>query len=107
MTIPSPFPLSIPAPIPKPIIVNRFREILVPVPGWHFKPKNCKNQPTIYRNETAIAVNRTAFALLQIAKYSRTDDEVEFYKEMEHMTTYNIDAQTTQRGSSNPLATNT
>ncbi|CAL2277693.1 unnamed protein product [Prunus armeniaca] len=45
--------------------------------------------------------------LPQTAKYSRTDDEVEFYKEMEHVTTYNIDSQTTQRGSSNPLTTNT
>ncbi|XP_034203787.1 uncharacterized protein LOC117618305 [Prunus dulcis] len=36
-----------------------------------------------------------------------TDDEVEFYKEMEDMTTYSIGAQTTQRGSSNPLTTNT
>ncbi|CAL9007426.1 unnamed protein product, partial [Prunus brigantina] len=45
--------------------------------------------------------------LPQTAKYSRTDDEVEFYKEIEHMTTYNIGAQTTQRGSSNPLTTNT
>ncbi|CAL2234058.1 unnamed protein product [Prunus armeniaca] len=36
-----------------------------------------------------------------------TDDEVEFYKEMEHMTTYSIGAQTTKRGSSNPLTTNT
>ncbi|CAL2254732.1 unnamed protein product [Prunus armeniaca] len=63
--------------------------------------------------------NRTAFAvavavfdfqnlrLPQTAKYSRTDDEVKFYKEMEHMTTYNIGAQTTQRGSSDPLTTNT
>ncbi|CAL8176303.1 unnamed protein product [Prunus armeniaca] len=40
-------------------------------------------------------------------KYSRTDDDVKFYKEMEHMTTYNIGAQKTQRGSSNPLTTNT
>ncbi|CAL2228942.1 unnamed protein product [Prunus armeniaca] len=34
-----------------------------------------------------------------------TDDEVEFYKEIKHMTTYSIDAHTSQPGPSNPLTT--
>ncbi|CAL9001307.1 unnamed protein product, partial [Prunus brigantina] len=34
-----------------------------------------------------------------------TDDEVEFYKEMEHITTYSIGAHTSQPGPSNPLTT--
>ncbi|CAL2259820.1 unnamed protein product [Prunus armeniaca] len=92
--------------------------------GWVFarggilNPKTAKTNrqfTTIKPNHICSIKNRTAFAVFdfqnlrlpQTTKYSRTDDEVEFYKEMEHITTYNIGSQTTQRGSSNSFTTNT
>ena len=61
------------------------------LPQWN-RNRGKQNCICGIKNRTAFAVAVAVFdfqnlQLQQTAKYSRTDDEVEFYKEMEHMTT--------------------